>query len=296
MKSQTPSISILTGYLGAGKTTLLQHIIKNLKKKFAIIMNEFGEIGIDTEIIQGKNVNIAELTGGCVCCSLAGEFEEAIKEVREKYNPELIIVETTGIAEPDALLTDVSSTFPDLILDSVITIVDADAVVRFPQLGRTGIAQIEMADLILLNKIDLVTESQRVELKAKLRTRNPKAPIIETDHCNVDINLLFGLDVEHKVEAPLVHEHRFQSFHYTFKKPINRELFEQFLNQLPPSFYRIKGFVQFQEDATHLLNFVAGRWELNEMDSDNHTIVFIGEGIVPVKTKIINTLGKLENE
>ena len=258
-------------------------------------MNEFGEIGIDTEIIQGKNVNIAELAGGCVCCSLAGEFEEAIKEVREKYDPEIIIVETTGIAEPDALITDVSSTFPDLILDSVIAIVDADALVRFPQLGRTGLMQIEMADILLLNKIDLVNESQRVELKTKLRTRNKKAPIIETDHCNVDINLLFGLEGEHKVESPKVHDNRFQSFHYTFSKPVNRELFEQFLNQLPPSFYRIKGFIQFQEDTTHLVNFVAGRWELNEMESDNHTIVFIGEGIIPLKNKILNTLKKLEN-
>src|SRR3989338_7949090 len=120
-RQMKPSISILTGYLGAGKTTLLQHIIKNLKKRFAILMNEFGEVNIDSEIVQGKNVNIQELTGGCVCCSLAGEFEEAVKEIREKYNPEIIIVETTGIAEPDALITDVSSTFPDLILDSVIT-------------------------------------------------------------------------------------------------------------------------------------------------------------------------------
>ena len=97
---KTP-ITVISGYLGAGKTTLLRSIIKNLDKKFAILMNEFGEVGIDAQIIKGKNVDVQELSGGCVCCSLTGEFEFAIKEIIQKYNPEIIIVETTGVGECD---------------------------------------------------------------------------------------------------------------------------------------------------------------------------------------------------
>jgi len=288
--TKTP-ISIITGYLGAGKTTLLKRIIEKLDRKFAIIMNEFGEIGIDTQIIQGKNINIAELAGGCVCCSLSGEFEEAIREVIESYHPEIIIVETTGVAEPDALVVDISDTHPNVKLDSVITVTDADALARFPNIGRTGKVQIEMGDIILLNKIDLVNETQRVEIKTTLRTINKKAPMIETTHCNVDIDLLFGLEIEHHItKTHHGHPIKFESFSYPLTKPIPQELFEQFLQQLPPSVYRLKGFVEFEEDSSYLINYVAGRWDLEPANAENHVLVFIGENIALIKNKIINQM------
>jgi G3E family GTPase len=287
------SISILTGYLGAGKTTLLKRIIENLDRKFAIIMNEFGEISIDIRIIQGKNVNIAELAGGCVCCSLTGEFEEAIKEVIENYHPEIIIVETTGVAEPDAIIVDVANSIPDVILDSVITVADADALARFPSIGRTGKLQLEIADILLLNKIDLVNESQRVDIKTKLRNINTKAPIIETTQCIVDIDLLFGLETEHYLSnVHGQHTHNFESFTHSFTKPVNREEFEQFLMGLPQQIYRLKGFVEFEEDDTYLLNYVAGRWEFEPMPSESKALVFIGENIQSVKPIITNRLNR----
>src|SRR3989344_6787982 len=103
---KTP-ITIITGYLGSGKTTLLKHILKETKDKLAIIMNEFGEIAIDSKIIKGKNINMKELAGGCVCCSLTGEFEAAINEIIQNIKPDSIIVETTGVAEPDAMMVDI---------------------------------------------------------------------------------------------------------------------------------------------------------------------------------------------
>src|SRR3989344_4821671 len=115
---KTP-ITIISGYLGAGKTTLLRKIIENLDRKFAILMNEFGEVNIDSQIIKGKNVNVQELSGGCVCCSLTGEFEFAIKEIIKKYSPEIIIVETTAVAEPAAIVFDVEG-MAEVKLDSVI--------------------------------------------------------------------------------------------------------------------------------------------------------------------------------
>src|SRR3989344_4501751 len=165
---KTP-IAIISGYLGAGKTTLLRKIIENLDKKFAILMNEFGEVSIDSQIIKGKNVDIQELTGGCVCCSLTGEFEAAIKEIIQKYHPEIIIVETTGVAEPDAIVFDVEENLKEVKLDTVIIIVDADSFIRFPSIGKVGEAQIEVADVILLNKTDLVNESQIKEIENKIK-------------------------------------------------------------------------------------------------------------------------------
>src|SRR4029450_868920 len=103
MLPRTP-ITLITGPLGSGKTTLLRHILATQREKIAIVMNEFGEIAIDTNVIEGKNVRIAELGGGCVCCSLLGEFEGGVSGVITRVGPEIIIVETTGLAEPEALV------------------------------------------------------------------------------------------------------------------------------------------------------------------------------------------------
>src|SRR5213595_3406288 len=103
MTLRTP-ITLVTGPLGSGKTTLLRHILAARPAKIAIVMNEFGEIGIDSRILEGKSVRIAELDGGCVCCSLLGEFEAAVNEIIQRAEPEIIVVETTGLAEPEALV------------------------------------------------------------------------------------------------------------------------------------------------------------------------------------------------
>src|SRR5436305_10669655 len=99
MTSRTP-ITLVTGPLGSGKTTLLRHILATQRERIAIVMNEFGEVAIDTKVIEGQNVRIAELGGGCVCCSLLGEFEAAIKEIIDAIAPARIIIETTGLAGP----------------------------------------------------------------------------------------------------------------------------------------------------------------------------------------------------
>jgi len=103
MELRTP-ITVITGPLGSGKTTLLRHILATRPAKIAIVMNEFGEIAIDSKVVEGKNVRITELGGGCVCCSLIGEFESAVNEIIQRVEPDIIVVETTGLAEPEALV------------------------------------------------------------------------------------------------------------------------------------------------------------------------------------------------
>ena len=156
MASQTP-IVLITGPLGGGKTTLLRYILNHVDKRMALLINEFGEIAIDAKVIEGKNVRMAELEGGCVCCSLLGEFEAAVEEVIDQVDPEVIVVETTGVAEPDALVFNIQESLPRVRLDGVVTVVDADALVRFPSIGHTMRMQIEAADLMILNKTDLAS-------------------------------------------------------------------------------------------------------------------------------------------
>jgi G3E family GTPase len=206
MAVRTP-LTVITGPLGSGKTTLLRHILETVPKKIAILMNEFGEIAIDTKIIQGKNVEMADLGGGCVCCSLLGEFEAAVNEIIDTVDPDQMVVETTGVAEPDALVFDIQESLSRVRLDGVVTVIDADAMVKYPSVGHTTRIQIEAADTILLNKVDLVSESELQAIEKKLNSINQIASILHTVRGQVDPDLLFGIGRE-RVQPPPHHVHQ----------------------------------------------------------------------------------------
>ncbi len=290
---RTP-ITLITGPLGSGKTTLLRHILTAVPKKIAILMNEFGEIAIDSKVIEGKNIRIAELGGGCVCCSLQGEFEAAVDEVIDTVDPEIIIVETTGVAEPDALIFDIQENLPRVRLDGVVTVADAETMIRFPQLGHTTRMQIEDADAILLNKVDLVSPPDLSRVEEQIRRLNPTAPVLHTRLCRVDPDLLFGIAREREIRRPEhIHQLEFESFSYRTSLPLQKQLFEEFAGSLPENVYRAKGFVRFREGA-HLFNFVAGRWELEPFPEETTALVFIGKGIKSLEPRILGALKSCE--
>ena len=295
MIPRTP-ITLITGPLGSGKTTLLRHILATRAAKIAIVMNEFGEIAIDTKVIEGKNVRIAELGGGCVCCSLLGEFEAAVNEIIQRVDPEIIVVETTGLAEPEALAFNIQEALPQCRLDGVVSVIDADMLVRFPELGHTTRLQIEGADILLLNKIDLVDAKQIEPLKTKLRGINPTATIVRTERCRIDPELLFGIGRERNI-APPQHEHQleFESFTFSSDKTFSRDCFERFADTVLANVIRAKGFVRFA-DGAQLFNFVAGRWELEPFESDQTQLVFIGKGVLSEKEAIVASLKKCQRQ
>jgi G3E family GTPase len=293
MPDRTP-LTVITGPLGSGKTTLLRHMVATVPRRLAILMNEFGEIAIDSKIVAGKNVHMAELGGGCVCCALLGEFEAAVHEILATVAPEWMVVETTGVAEPDALVLDIEDNIPAVRLDGVVTVTDADAMVRFPQLGHTTRLQIEAADLLVLNKVDLVSAAELEAARTTLARLQPAALILPTRRCQVDPDLLFGLTPGHRITPPRhVHQPEFESVSYTTTARLDRSRFEEFVAGLHPTVYRAKGLVRFLTE-TCLFNFVAGRWEVEPFPVDETALVFIGKHLTQYRAALLAPLKACE--
>jgi G3E family GTPase len=280
-------VTLITGYLGAGKTTLLRNIIAAADSvKLAVVMNEFGRIAIDGKVIEGKNVRITELTGGCVCCSLSGEFSAAIDELIALAKPDRIIVETTGAAEPSALAYDLARNMPGVRLDAVITIVDADALLKSPSIGHTGMEQIALADLILLNKKDLVSAEGLDSVKAGLKSMNPHAVVACTERCDVPIAAIFNIgpcdtaryaddDGDAGRQDAHTHEPEYEHFDFTCDRTLDHGRFMAFMDALPDDIYRSKGFTR-TERGTFLVNRVAGRQDMEPFPCERTELVFIG--------------------
>ena len=295
--SKTP-ITLITGSLGSGKTTLLRRILDNPPVRFAVLMNEFGELAIDSQVIRGKNIEMIELVGGCVCCSLTGEFEAAVREILEKFHPEWILLEATGVAEADALVFDVQDHIPGVRLDSVIYIVDAYFTRQFPEIGYVMRTQLQAADVILINKIDLLKLEDTAAIEERLKKFNDKALILQSQRCSVDIELLFGLNVEKKIKplasvADKHHDLDFEAFTFSSERILSRERFERLMADLPSAVFRAKGFVCLS-NGTFLFNAVMGRWELEEFSAQKTELVFIGPSVNQIQEKIVKELRNCE--
>lgn len=294
MKPKVP-ISLITGALGSGKTTLLRNIIEKTDRRVAVLMNEFGEIAVDSRILRGKHLNVVELAGGCVCCELTGELEAAVNELLQKTSPDIIVMEATGVAEGDALVYEVEDNLSQLRLDSVICIVDAYADINYPRIGYAGRTQLASADVVLINKIDLVTVDEIERVREQVRKYNAHAAVFKTVKCEIETSLLLGIDIitTHLSTPILSRENSFQSFIFTTDKFLDVEKFEQLISALPPSVYRAKGFIRLPKN-TLLFNFAAGRYELEEFPANETQLVFIGQDLHEDRENILSSLLKCE--
>jgi G3E family GTPase len=162
--------------------------------------------------------------------------------------------------------------------------------IRFPELGHTTRLQIEGADILLLNKIDLIEPGQVRSLETKLREINPTAAIVRTERCSIDPELLFGIARARKIVPP-EHRHQpeFESFAFTSSKIFSPDCFEGFANGLPSTVVRAKGFIRYA-DGAQLFNFVAGRWELEPFEAERTELVFIGKKLDAEKSAILDAL------
>ena len=190
-------VTILTGFLGAGKTTLLNHILSNQNGlKTAVLVNEFGEIGIDNELVVATGEDMVELSNGCICCSINGELLEAVYRILERPEKvDYLVVETTGLADPlPVAMTFLGSDLRDLTrLDSIITLVDAENFGEEILQGEVARSQIVYSDMILLNKCDLVEESRLAALETELRDIKQDARILRSVKGEVPLPLLLSV-------------------------------------------------------------------------------------------------------
>ncbi|MEB3179459.1 MAG: GTP-binding protein [Nostocaceae cyanobacterium] len=192
-------VTIITGFLGSGKTTLLNHILSNQQGlKTAVLVNEFGEIGIDNELIVSTDDNnsMVELSNGCICCTINNDLVDAVYKVLERQeNIDYLVVETTGLADPlPVALTFLGTELRDLTrLDSIITVVDAANYSLDLFNSQAAYSQIAYGDVIILNKVDLVSEAQLNELEGKIQEVKQGARILRTNHSQVPLPLILSV-------------------------------------------------------------------------------------------------------
>ena len=267
--SEKIPVTVLTGYLGAGKTTLLNRILtENHGKRYAVIVNEFGEIGIDNDLVVGADEEVFEMNNGCVCCTVRGDLIRIMDGlVKRRGKFDAIIVETTGLADP----APVAQTFfvdqdvgDAARLDAVVTVADAKWLSERLKDAPEAKNQVAFADVILLNKTDLVSEAELQAVEGQIRALNPSAKLHRTQRCAIPIEDVIGqgafdLDRIMEVEPAFLeaghhhhHDDDIQSLSARIDGPVDPEKFMPWISTLTqvkgPDILRCKGIVSFPDE------------------------------------------------
>ncbi|MCJ2080214.1 CobW family GTP-binding protein [Methylobacterium sp. J-090] len=302
-------VTVLTGYLGAGKTTLLNRILtENHGKRYAVIVNEFGEIGIDNDLVIGADEEVFEMNNGCVCCTVRGDLIRIMDGlVKRRGKFDAIIVETTGLADP----APVAQTFfidEDVggaaRLDAVVTVADAKWLTERLKDAPEAKNQIAFADVILLNKADLVEPADLDRVEGLIRSINPYAKVHRTSRCDVPLDQVLDrnafdlsriLDIEPDFLEEGHHHHHddeMQSVSARIDGPVDPEKFMPWISTLTqvqgPDILRCKGIVAFPEEPQRFVfqgvhqildGDLQGPWKDGEARVSR--VVFIGRKLDP---------------
>jgi len=299
-------IHILGGFLGSGKSTLLQNLLlaeKKKNRKVAVLMNEIGEYSVDTDIIGKENV-LRELLKGCICCTLKDELEIQLHSLYQQERPDVIYIETTGVAHPievlDACLSPILA--PYLDVRSIVVVLDALRWLKRDTLSKNIQQllheQIKYGSHILINKLDLLKDEEKKKVLEEVAAINKHAKLYETQYCNISLEDIEGVELTEDKEHETLHmkQHlHIQTMTYQFTKLINQDQLYEWLSNLPQEIYRVKGFVKFHgEKYPHLLQYSFGVPILLEQDFGFPTnLVIIGESLD--KKQLAEELGGLES-
>jgi len=283
-------VYLISGFLGSGKTTLLQRLLdhclaKGLKP--AIMMNEYGEVNIDGELLRGQGYSVREMTNGCICCTIGGTLGLALQEVAS-LKPDVIFIEATGLADPIELIDQATKeeVLPFVRIASLIAVLDP---VNFAFLAaelHSGIhQQTELADVVLINKSDLAEHAALQAIAAQVRALNPRAQVLITQRGEMDYEQLLHGAGESVSPSRLprhapVHDH-FHTLTVLCERPLVRERFERLMRTLPATIWRAKGFVRFVDsDEQWMFQFILGDFAMEWMDllpEPPEHVVFIGK-------------------
>jgi G3E family GTPase len=300
-------VTVLTGYLGAGKTTLLNRILtEEHGRRYAVIVNEFGEIGIDNDLVVGADEEVFEMNNGCVCCTVRGDLIRILDGLmKRKGKFDAVIVETTGLADP----APVAQTFfmdqdvaDQAKLDAVVTVADAKWLSERLKDALEAKNQIAFADVILLNKTDLVTPDELASVEGRIRAINPYARVHRTEKCAIPISEVldrnaFDLERIIAIEPSFLedghhhhHDEAMQSISAKVEGEVNPEKFMPWISDLTqrqgPDILRCKGIVAFPNEprrfvfqGVHMILDGDLQREWKEGERRESRVVFIGRNL-----------------
>jgi G3E family GTPase len=275
-------VLVIGGFLGAGKTTLLNHILSETHGvRAAVLVNDFGAINIDAKLVVGVEGETVNLANGCVCCSIRDDLVAACMGLLQRPDPpELVIVETSGVSDP----IQVANTFlmpelqPVLSLNGILAVVDAD---QFPSLqgesAELAQVQIKVADMVVLNKLDLVSSEDLANVKARLREMAPGSRILEATRGGVPMKLIMGIGCRTDIaphpelgphQPDHTQGHPFSTWHWTSDRPLSLPKLRAVFESLTDTVYRAKGFVYLEELSSYrvVLQMVGKRSSLRDSE------------------------------
>lgn len=293
-------INILTGFLGSGKTTLLRDLLRELggARKIAVMMNEIGEISIDAKLLEGFSAPVFELNDGCICCSVNENFVAVLDELAEKATPDLVIVETTGVANPMNIIYSIIN--PRFVIDAVIATVDAQHFLRMKDEIDVAQEQLDAADVVVITKDDVATRDELDAVQRYVAEHRPNATVFLRH--SIAPSLLFGVAYPRTTiptlrDAP-PHRHfeheGVETFRYQSDDVFQLESLQRALDSMPKNLWRLKGVIHLASPSqAFILNFAYGRYSMEDCDGKSQSrcdLTFIGKNILAEKSALVERL------